>query len=1072
MATAIFSATEKDVESWGGAALVKEADSLARRGDIRNVTFADGIARGEIRYSSYVLKTSFRLISNRMIDSLCPCSINKVGGRVCVHVVAVGLVLAKRAHGPVKLRVSEEEMQRAKAVAEAEAKDEFVHVAARAAGGIPAEIKLRLQKDWENSFWNPESRIVCECHAAIAGDEIPLNRIPGRNGIALSKEDHALLAVLEDICEHAPPEKIEFSKADFLSVLSLLASQGRPVNCAGRSPMVFRNETAAAIATLDLDRENGELLIFASAEIPGENEPDPFARIVAHGNLGFVSAKGCLWGVSGLLPSVYQSVYGDMFVVKRDGVARFLREELPRLIKMPGFRTEIDADLFEFEKAKPSFSLRVKGSQASIAVSLFAVYGDGKESHPAAQISHFGIPDDDDIMRYGVQNFDAERRAVGRLNAMGFGGANGSSLAPVSGERNVLNFLGSGIPELRRLGWKVDVGGMIGESYENMTSAVPVVRISSGIDYFDVSLDVQQTDGASITPSDVQSALLRGESFLHQGDEIILLDTGSINAMRSVFSDCSSRDGAAPGSFRLDSVYSSYVQASLASLDGVDVEQPPGWRAAAEAGNKQENLEPVDLGDRLNGILRPYQKEGVSWLRFLENNGLCGILADEMGLGKTLQTLSWLHLRRSDPESEGKPALIVCPTSLVENWRHEAEQFTPDMKIICISGSKRHELWDKVAEQDIIVTSYALLRRDIEHYLGMKFSCAVLDEAQHIKNRSTQNSLAAKQIAAVHKLVLTGTPVENGVADLWSIMDFLMPGYLGRYEDFRINYELPLSDPENPESSDVQTRLRRKLHPFLLRRKKETVAKDLPAKLIKVSFCPLSPDQRVVYNGILEKSRKQISGMISEKGFDKSRMEILAILMKLRQVCCHLALLKDGDLAAKAREPSSKTDHFFDLLDEAIDGGHRMLVFSQFVGMLTLLREELERRGIRYSYLDGSTKDRLERCHEFNHDTGIPVFLISLKAGGTGLNLTGADMVVHFDPWWNPAVEDQATDRAHRIGQKKTVYAVKLITSDTVEEKVLMLQKRKQAIIGATVEGDEQTMSKLTWNDVKDIIGL
>jgi len=348
----------------------------------------------------------------------------------------------------------------------------------------------------------------------------------------------------------------------------------------------------------------------------------------------------------------------------------------------------------------------------------------------------------------------------------------------------------------------------------------------------------------------------------------------------------------------------------------------------------------------------------------------------------------------------------------------------------------------------------------------------VLDEAQHIKNRSTQNAAAAKQIRAAAKLVLTGTPLENSVADLWSIMDFLMPGYLDDYETFRANYEAPIG-AGGETGERAQIKLRRKLHPFLLRRLKKDVAKDLPDKIEKVSYCVLTPDQQQVYNTLLQESRRKIGDLVREKGFSHCRMEILAILLRLRQVCCHLGLLPDAALAAKAEAPSAKLDQFFDLLDEAVDGGHRILVFSQFVSMLQIIRRELDQRRIDYCYLDGQTHDRMEQVHRFNHTPAIPLFLISLKAGGTGLTLTGADMVVHFDPWWNPAVEDQATDRAHRIGQKKTVYSIKLIAEHTVEEKVLAMQKRKQAVIDATIGStDEALLNTLSWEDVRSLLDL
>jgi SNF2 family DNA or RNA helicase len=563
--------------------------------------------------------------------------------------------------------------------------------------------------------------------------------------------------------------------------------------------------------------------------------------------------------------------------------------------------------------------------------------------------------------------------------------------------------------------------------------------------------------------------------------------------MRGIFADCRSRQGEKAGHFEMSPVYAPFIQASLQSIDGIDVEDPPDWRDRAAERNRSANtrLRPVPLG-ALENTLRPYQKEGVYWLRFIEESGLNGILADEMGLGKTLQTLTWLSLPRSDTRAQGKPALIVCPTSLVDNWNREAETFVPHLKRLVISGPDRAGLFAKIAESDLVITSYALLRRDLESYNEFQFSVAVLDEAQHIKNRSTQNAVAAKQINAVSRLVLSGTPIENSVADLWSIMDFLMPHYLGEYESFRDGYEQPIAEGDR-DGELAQLKLRRKLNPFLLRRIKKDVAKDLPDKITKVSYCTLTQDQQRVYNTLLDEVRRTTNGLVKAKGFDRSRFEILAMLMRLRQACCHLDLLKgsrgqggQGVRGSEAhpltpnplnpltpREPSAKLNAFMELLDEAMDGRHRILVFSQFVSMLKLLRGALDQEGIPYCYLDGSTQDRLAQCQRFNLTPSIPLFLISLKAGGTGLNLTGADMVVHFDPWWNPAVEDQATDRAHRIGQKRTVYSIKLLAEHTIEEKVLAMQRKKQAIINATVgTTDDTVMQKLTFDDIRDLIGL
>jgi SNF2 family DNA or RNA helicase len=339
----------------------------------------------------------------------------------------------------------------------------------------------------------------------------------------------------------------------------------------------------------------------------------------------------------------------------------------------------------------------------------------------------------------------------------------------------------------------------------------------------------------------------------------------------------------------------------------------------------------------------------------------------------------------------------------------------------------------------------------------------VLDEAQHIKNRQTQNAHAVKAIRARNRFVLTGTPMENSVLDLWSIFDFLMPGYLGSAQDFKERYEAPIA---RENKAEAKARLARRIRPFLLRRLKTEVAKDLPEKIEQVSFCELTAEQQEVYQQLLESSRQEISKAVGEQGLQKSRMMILTALLRLRQVCCDLRLLKlDG-----ARDGNSgKVELFGELLEEVIDGGHRALVFSQFTGMLALLKEQLTKDGVEFSYLDGSTSDRAKVVQEFQAKRNIPVFLISLKAGGVGLNLTAADTVIHFDPWWNPAVEAQATDRAHRIGQTKVVTSYKLITRGTVEEKILNLQNKKRELIQSTLSGEEQMANNLTWEEIQSL---
>jgi SNF2 family DNA or RNA helicase len=493
------------------------------------------------------------------------------------------------------------------------------------------------------------------------------------------------------------------------------------------------------------------------------------------------------------------------------------------------------------------------------------------------------------------------------------------------------------------------------------------------------------------------------------------------------------------------------------------VQAAAGWRDRAARQSGQTKLTCPPLGP-LEEVLRPYQRQGVAWLQFLRENKFGGILADEMGLGKTLQTLAFIHSCHANRKLSG-PVLIVCPTSLVFNWMAEAKKFTPGLKAVALHGTGRHQHFEDIARSDLVVTSYALIRRDAERYRELEFDTLVLDEAQHIKNRQTQNALAVKAVRAGHRLVLTGTPMENSVLDLWSIIDFLMPGYLGSATDFRERYELPIT---RDKDDTVQARLGRRLRPFLLRRLKTEVAKDLPAKLEQLSYCELTDDQAEIYKQVLAVSRKEVMDAVGAQGVAKSKMIVLNALLRLRQICCDLRLLK-LDNAEFTDDSSGKLAMFGELLEEAMDGGHRVLVFSQFTTMLALLKDKLTAENIEFCHLDGATTNRGAVVEKFQGNAKIPVFLISLKAGGVGLTLTGADTVVHFDPWWNPAVEDQATDRAHRIGQTRVVTSYKLIARGTVEEKILALQQKKRAIIKATLGGEETLADNLTWEEIQGL---
>ncbi len=472
----------------------------------------------------------------------------------------------------------------------------------------------------------------------------------------------------------------------------------------------------------------------------------------------------------------------------------------------------------------------------------------------------------------------------------------------------------------------------------------------------------------------------------------------------------------------------------------------------------------------LHQFLRGYQKEGVAWMSTLEECGFHGILADEMGLGKTIQALTVL-LRRRIVAKADKPSLIVCPTSLVENWHMEAERFTPELRVAVISGSDRKAMLKAVRKgmADIAITSYALLRRDIEDYGKISLDYVILDEAQHIKNPETANAKTCKALSSRHRLILTGTPVENSIHELWSLFDFLMPGLLGDRQYFREKYETAADSQGREADAGAAAELARQVHPFILRRTKKEVCKQLPPKLEHVVYCEFDENQRKLYSQLVATGSKMIRQARVE-GWNKNRMELLSILLRLRQICCHPGLLPSRLLDPEVEIGSAKTELLKEIILEAIDGDHRMLIFSQFTKMLRIITEWLKERNIPFEYLDGSTKDRQARVTRFNRDSTIPVFIISLKAGGTGLNLTGADTVIHYDPWWNPMVEDQATDRTHRIGQENIVTSFKLVVRHTIEEKILRLQADKRELFNQLVGGAPGKVGQLTPEDIEFLL--
>lgn len=472
---------------------------------------------------------------------------------------------------------------------------------------------------------------------------------------------------------------------------------------------------------------------------------------------------------------------------------------------------------------------------------------------------------------------------------------------------------------------------------------------------------------------------------------------------------------------------------------------------------------PQSIPKAIQATLRNYQIDGVSWIEKLRLMHLNGILADDMGLGKTLQAITAVTQYKDDHPNA--LSIIVCPTSLVYNWKEEFNKFNAQLKVLPLDGTpiQRKKLLTEIEQFDVIITSYSLLQKDIEVYKTVSFGYVILDEAQHIKNRGTRNAKSVKMIKAKHRLILTGTPIENSLDELWSLFDFLMPGLLSTYERFVEKY---IRHPGQTKTSNMEL-LRKKVSPFVLRRMKKDVLSDLPSVTEITYHCYLSDIQRELYHSYAQSAREELSQLVKRDGFEKVQIHVLATLTRLKQICCHPAIFAKD--TAEVGD-SSKYDMLMELLPTLIECNHKTVIFSQYTRMLGILRGDLQRMGIHFEYLDGSSKNRMAIVKRFNEDPKISVFLVSLKAGGSGLNLVGADTVIHYDMWWNPAVESQATDRVHRLGQKKSVSAYKLVTLNTIEEKIIELQNRKRGIVKEIIGCDEEAMGKLTWDEVLELL--
>ena len=741
-----------------------------------------------------------------------------------------------------------------------------------------------------------------------------------------------------------------------------------------------------------------------------------------------------------------------------EDLPRFIAEFTPKLANY--LQTELPdlSTVAEVLDMPPRFRFEARGEILEVIATLRAGYGDTLFEIPVGGLpSPLGFLPGEAGPKARIVRRDVgvELTALQQLLDVGFVFDEATGALVLKGEAAVA-FWTQGFSDLPNTWEKLAPPGLVGARVHGGT-LTPQVRVGTGVDWLDFDLRFE-VGGAAADWDAVRASLESKQKLVKlQDGSYARLDDDAMATLLEKVNELYTQDGNVQ---RLPISQLGKVR-EIVELVG----ESTVTKDAESLFSRFESLDNVELIAKPRGLkaeLRSYQKRGFSWLVFLYQQGAGGVLADDMGLGKTLQTIALLLWVKS--KLKGKTHLVVAPTSVVANWDREIKRFAPSLSTLVWQGAARHGQQSKLEACDVLLTSYALLRRDEDLLSELDFGYVILDEAQYIKNPMSATAKVAKRLRSDRRLALTGTPIENRLSEVWSIFDFISPGSLGSLRNFEERFARPIDRGE----AEPAERLRAAVKPFVLRRLKSEVAQDLPPKIIQDIVVPMAEEQRALYSQILREVRQTVMDEVERTSIAKSQIQILTALTRLRQVACDPRLTKiEGTWGERE---SGKVQAFRELMTEAVAGGHRVLVFSQFVSMLTLLREVADEQAWPYLYLDGSVKNRGELVDQFNSDESFPLFFISLKAGGTGLNLTGADTVVHYDPWWNPAVEDQATDRAHRIGQNKVVSVYRLIAEGTVEEKILNLSEKKRDLVSKVMSTEGSSLKGLTEAEVNELL--
>ncbi len=735
--------------------------------------------------------------------------------------------------------------------------------------------------------------------------------------------------------------------------------------------------------------------------------------------------------------------------IPREEVAQFLdsitsQVDLFENIRLPeGARSETVQEISEKR-------LYLEEDDEGVLVKLRFLYGSVEVHLNDSRRTLWGSGPEPNRFVKVIRNFEQEAEALQELQETRVKLHRDGNI--ITRKNKALEWLLEDVPKLLASGFVVFGEESLRRYKVTRTTAQVRVAVESGIDWFDLKMEID-FGGVLLSLKELRKALSQKRRYVKLADgSIAQIPRAWLNRFRHVMNLAETQEER----LRLSQLHVTLIDELFAEASQKAVDEP--YRKRLQQLRNFDGIKEQKVPSTFKGTLRPYQKAGYNWLCFLREFNFGGCLADDMGLGKTIQALTLL-LSEHKQNGAKDPSLIVTPTSVVFNWMAEIERFAPSLRVYNQTGVDRDRTKKRYDEYDVVLTSYGTLRRDILFLKDVPFNYVILDESQYIKNPLSQTAKAVRLLQARHRLALTGTPVENSTIELWSLFSFLNPGLLGNLNYFKGAFARPIEQSRDPEAAEL---LRKLVFPFILRRTKDEVEKDLPPKVENLVYCEMSPPQKKLYNHWRDYYRAALLKQISEVGLDRARMNVLEGLTKLRQIACHPLLVEDAFHGSVG-----KYEMLLEYLNELLAEGHKVLLFSQFVKMLTIVRKYLDSAQIPYEYLDGKTRDRKTCVERFQNDEACKIFLISLRAGGTGLNLTAADYVIHYDPWWNPAVEAQATDRTHRIGQNKHVLVYKMITKETVEEKILQLQERKKELASNIITTEAGLFKQLTAEDIK-----